>query len=313
MPPLLVIAGPTAAGKTGLSLRLAEALAGEGIPAEIVSADSRQVYRGMDIGTAKVSAADRERVRHHGLDLVEPPEPFSVADYVRHVADALTGIGDGGALAILVGGTGLYLRAVGRGLPVDELPFDPEVRERLEGDLERDGLDAAAERLTSVAPRLAAGTDLRNPRRVVRALEIALIAGDRPRPALTGYAGPSAWIGLDVPADRLRTAIAERAAAQFAGGLLDEAEALRLRYGPELRAFSAMGYREAFDVLDGRCVVADAIELDSRRTWAFAQRQRTWFRSERDIAWLPAGPDDPDPLSAALLTARRLVTLPAGT
>ena len=120
MPPLLVIAGPTAAGKTGLSLRLAEALAGEGIPADIVSADSRQVYRGMDIGTAKVSAADRERVRHHGLDLVEPPEPFSVADYVRHVADALTGIGDRGALAILVGGTGLYLRAVGRGLPVDE-------------------------------------------------------------------------------------------------------------------------------------------------------------------------------------------------
>ena len=173
LPPLLVIAGATATGKTGLSIAVAEALAGDGIPAEIISADSRQVYRGLDIGTAKASAADRAGVPHHGIDLVEPDEPFTLADFASHAREALAGIASRGAIAILVGGTGLYLRAMARGIDTDALPSDPILRASLEADLKRDGLEPLVERLQAAAPRRAARTDLRNPRRVVRALEIA--------------------------------------------------------------------------------------------------------------------------------------------
>src|SRR6185295_19750422 len=127
-PPLLVIAGSTATGKSGLSLAVARALRDEGVAAEVISADSRHVFRGLDIGTAKVSAADRADVPHHGLDLVEPDEPFSVADFVRHATGALGGIAERDGLAILVGGTGLYLRAVARGLDPDALPSDRDTR-----------------------------------------------------------------------------------------------------------------------------------------------------------------------------------------
>ena len=138
-----MIAGPTATGKTGLSLALARALRADGIPAQIISADSRQVFRGLDIGTAKVSPADRADVPHHGLDLVEPDEPYSVADFVRHARAALAGIAQRRGLAILVGGTGLYLRAVARGLDTEALPSDPVVRAAVEARLEAEGLEAA--------------------------------------------------------------------------------------------------------------------------------------------------------------------------
>ncbi|MGZ8527590.1 MAG: tRNA (adenosine(37)-N6)-dimethylallyltransferase MiaA [Candidatus Limnocylindrales bacterium] len=291
VPPLLVIAGATATGKTGLSLRLAERLRSEGVPAEIVSADSRQVYRGLDVGTAKVEPAERARIPHHGLDLVEPDEAFSVADYAEHVRGVLAGIAARGGLAILVGGTGLYLRAVARGLPTDALPNDPAIRARLEAELERDGLSALADRLTALAPSRAAAVDLRNPRRVIRALEIAELQGDAPLPALRGYPGPLAWLGLQVETATHGEWIAARARAQFAGGLLDEARQLRERFDPDLPAFSAIGYREAWDVLDRRLTLDDAIALDIQRNVAFAKRQRTWFRAEPAIAWLDAAGD----------------------
>jgi tRNA dimethylallyltransferase len=293
-PPLVVVAGATATGKTGLSLRLADWLRGRGIGAEIVSADSRQVYRGLDVGTAKVDAVDRGRVPHHGLDLVDPDEPFSVAEYADAARRALTGIARRGGVALLVGGTGLYLRAVARGMATDELPSDAALRMRLETDLERDGLSALTARLANLAPSSAARIDLHNPRRVVRALEIAELRGDAPLPAPLGYPGPVTWIGLQVdPAIGARW-IDARARAQFAGGLLDEARELRERFDPGLRAFSAIGYREAWDVLDGGSRLEDAVALDARRTVAFARRQKTWFRSEPGIAWLDAA-GDPDP------------------
>ncbi|HEY5474229.1 MAG TPA: hypothetical protein VIK32_13690, partial [Candidatus Limnocylindrales bacterium] len=151
-PPLVVVAGSTASGKTALSLDLAEALAARGIPAEIISADSRQVYRGMDIGTAKVTPEERARVPHHGLDLVDPDQPFSVADYADHVSVALAGIAERGAVAILAGGTGFYLRAIARGLAVDELPWDGDVREAIEATLVADGLPALVAELQHLAP-----------------------------------------------------------------------------------------------------------------------------------------------------------------
>ena len=306
-PPLIVVAGPTATGKTEFAIALAEALIERGRPAEIISADSRQVFRGLDIGTAKASAADQARVPHHGLDLVEPDQPFSVADFVAHAAPALEGLGRRGGIAILAGGTGLYLRAIARGIDTGALPSDAAVRARLEADLLRDGLDPLVERLVAIAPGLAESVDLRNPRRVVRALEIAELQGDTPRPPAKGYPGPVIWLGLDLEPASHRARITERTRAQFDGGLLDEARGLRERFDPGLPAFSAIGYREAWAALDGQLGRDAALELVVQRTGAFAKRQRTWFRAEPEIVWLPAGTDP-----ATVVTSGRLAAVLGG-
>lgn len=297
LPPLVVICGATATGKTGLSLGLARLIAG----AEIVSADSRQVYRGMDIGTAKVSAADRALVEHHGLDLVGPDAPFSAADYQRAALDALHAIAARGGVALLVGGTGLYLRAVGRGLPLDETGSDPEARAGLERRLVGEGLHSLVAELRSRAPATAERTDTANPRRVVRALERVTVEGDRPPPAPRGYPARSVWIGLRLDAPEHSRRIEERARVQFAEGLLDEAASLRERFDPSTSAFSAVGYREAFRVLDGEMTVEQAIDQTVARTRQLARRQRTWFRAEPDVNWLDG---QADPLDAALALAR---------
>ncbi len=299
-PPLLVICGPTATGKTALSLAIAEQLPG----AEIISADSRQVYRGMDIGTAKVSPADRARVPHHGLDIVDPDQRFTAADYVAHAHTALRGIGQRGGLAILVGGTGLYLRAVARGMPLDETGSGPQIRQRIEQQLAGEGLHTLVARLRSTAPGVAARTDLANPRRVVRALERVELVGDQPPPSPRGYPGQVAWLGLDTERQAHDRWIAERARAQLKGGLIEEASALRAAYDPALPAFSAVGYREAFAVLDGQLTLDAAIELNAHRNRQLARRQRTWFRAEEGVEWLDASADT---LPRALEVARGLV------
>jgi tRNA dimethylallyltransferase len=305
-PPLLVIAGATATGKTGLAIDVAERLAGEGIAAEIISADSRQVYRGLDIGTAKVSPAERRGIPHHGLDLVAPSSPFTLADFADHARGALDQIGARNGLAILAGGTGLYLRAVARGIATDILPADPDIRARLEAEFIEIGLQPLVDRLRAVAPERAAVVDIRNPRRVVRALEIAAVDGGAGRlPEPRGYDGPVAWIGLAVDRPAHLAWIAHRARAQFDAGLVEEARALRQRYDPGLPAFSAIGYREAWAVLDGTMDREAAIEEDARRNAAFAKRQRTWFRAEPDIEWLDVTAGAP--IDAALAAAHRLV------
>ncbi len=291
VPPLVVIAGATATGKTGLAIALAESLRAAGRVAEIVSADSRQVYRGLDIGTAKVGPAERARVPHHGLDLVDPDEPFTLADFVAHAEGALRSIAARDGVALLVGGTGLYLRAVGRGIDLAGLPSDAGLRRSIEADLTERGLPPLVARLEATAPRLAGTVDRRNPRRVVRALEIALLAGDVARPAPVGYPGRSLWLGLRLDPAVHRSWIAARARAQFDAGLVDEARALRERFDPSLPAFSAIGYREAWALLDGRIGREEAIDLDATRNVAFARRQRTWFRTEPGIAWLDVAAD----------------------
>ena len=305
LPPLIVIAGATATGKTALSLELANLIPG----AEIISADSRQVYRDMDIGTAKVTAEQRSLVPHHALDLVDPDEPFSAADYRRAALDALHSIAARGGVALLVGGTGLYLRTVARGVALDETGSDSAIRAELESRLERDGLDALVVELRSIAPAVAAATDLANPRRVVRALERAMVLGDvLPEPPL-GYAAPSVWIGLKLDQAAQAWRIEDRVRAQFASGLLDEARELRLRYDPGLRSFSAVGYHEAFAVLDGSFSTDEAIQRTAARTRQVARRQRTWFRAEPDINWLDAARHTTDDLTPATLRLLRS-TLP---
>jgi tRNA dimethylallyltransferase len=260
----------------------------EALGAEIVSADSRQVYRGMHIGTAKVAGADRARVPHHGLDLVDPDERFTAADFRRYALGVLAGIAERGRPAVLVGGTGLYLRAVARGLPMGTAGDDPVVRAELEARLATEGLPSLLAELRSIAPTAFALVDRANHRRVIRAIERARIHGDTPPPAPEGYPAPVTWLGVAPGPDHAQV-IEARVRDQFRDGLLDEAAALRDRYGEDLVPFGAMGYREAFDVLAGRRALGSAILRDVERTRAYASRQRTWFRSEPDIHWLPTG------------------------
>ena len=306
VPPLIVVAGATASGKTALSLALAEALARDGIAAEIISADSRQVYRGMDIGTAKVTKEERARVRHHGLDLVDPDRAFSVADYTAAAGMALAGISGRGAVAILAGGTGFYLRAVARGLALDDLPWDEEVRGAVESVLASEGLPVLVAELRQIAPSRVASIDLRNPRRVVRAVEVARLRGDAPLPEPKGYGRDVLWLGLSVPQPVLREQIKLRAQAQFDAGLIDETRDLIARYDASLRSFSGIGYAEAVAVIQGSIGLAEAIEIDARRNVMYARRQATWFRREPGICWLDAAKSLP--LDEALDAARGFLT-----
>ena len=306
-PPLIVLGGPTATGKTGLAIRLALALAEAGRPGEILSADSRQVYRGMDIGTAKPAMAERQGVTHHLLDLVEPDAPFSVADFIRAAGPVLGALATEGKIALLVGGTGLWLRALATGLDVDASPADPVVRAMLEAELASDGLPAVAARLRHLAPVTAARTDLDNPRRVVRALEIATLRGDGPSAALLGYGAPVLRLNLGLEAGLNRAWIERRATGQLEAGLPDEAARLRLRYGSTLRSMSAIGYQEAFDLLDGRLTRAQFLEVNVARNVMFARRQRTWFRSDT-FGDVQVELDAADaPFDAALEAARRFL------
>ncbi len=259
----------------------------------------------MDVGTAKPTLAERRAVPHHGLDLVEPDAPFSVADFVGHADGVLADLAARDGVAILVGGTGFWIRAIAGGIALDALPWDARLRASLDEDLVRDGLAPLVERLRSRAPGLAAATDLRNPRRVVRALEIAILRGDGPLPAPRGYPGTLLRITLDVADHAVHRAwIARRAQAQLDGGILDEASALRARFALTLPAFSAIGYREAWGLLDGRLDRTGYLAVNVQRNVAFARRQRTWFRREPVELNLDAA--DPGSMRRAVAAALRI-------
>lgn len=284
---------------------MAERLLARGIPAEVVSADSRQIYRGLDIGTAKATPGERARVVHHGIDLVDPDQAFSVAGFRSHALGALEAIGERGGVGILAGGTGFWLRAVSLGIDTEALPFDADVRATLEAELTGDGVAALAARLRARAPNLAARTDLHNPRRVVRALEIATLQGDATLPEPVGYPAPILGLQLVLQTSEHVRRIGARARAQFDEGLVEEARGLRARFDPSLPAFSAIGYRESWSFLDGEITLEQAIDLDARRNVHFAKRQRTWFRSERSLAIVDAT-GDPAPVALAMLDQFRV-------
>jgi tRNA dimethylallyltransferase len=299
--------GPTATGKTDLSLALAGTL-----PLEVLVADSRQVYRGMDVGTAKVGAADRRRVAHHLLDLVEPDEPFTVAQWVERARALVPEIAARGALPMLVGGTGLYVSALVDGLDFAAQPWSPEVRSRLAEELETEGLAVLAERLVRLDPVSGASTDLRNPRRVLRALERAELAGERSSYSVRAepYPGRVGLIGLTRPLPVLDVRVGERAAAMFHGRLLEETRALLERgFAPELPALTGHGYAEAARHLAGEWSLEEAIAVTARRVRRYTRRQLSWFRRDRRIVWLDAGErpaDDPGLVRQGTDLLRRL-------
>lgn len=277
---ILVVTGPTGSGKSSLSLPLARAL-----DAEIVSMDSRQVYRGMDVGTAKVSLADRARVRHHGLDLLEPRERYSAGRFARDARRWIRGIQGRGRLPLLVGGTGFFLRALTDPI-FREPPMDSERRRRLRarlGSFDTGKLQAWARVLDPVRAEMAAAGD---PQRLIRTLEVALLSG-RPLSWWHEHGEPEAppvrafVVVLALPRDELDRRLEQRARAMVASGLLDEVRRL-LEAGcrADDPGMSGTGYREMAAHLRGEVTLDEALEDMTVATRQYARRQMTWFRNQ---------------------------------
>jgi tRNA dimethylallyltransferase len=302
--PIAAIVGPTASGKTDLALAVARDL-----PVEILVADSRQVYRGMDLGTAKPSAAGRAAVPHHLLDLVSPGEPFSVATWAAAARGVIPEVIGRGRLPLVVGGNGLYLAALLDGYLFESAPA-PGQRAELNRELASAGVAALAERLHAADPAAAARIDLRNPRRVTRALERAATTGTAEPPAGRGWAGPIRLIGISRPTAILNRRIDQRAAWLFANGLLDEVRALiAAGHDPTRAPLTSHGYGEAARHLAGEWSLEQAVTVTALRTRQYAKRQRTWFRRDARITWLEAGDapgDDPELVRRAVRLVRRL-------
>ena len=306
MNPIICIAGPTASGKTALAVALARELDGE-----VVSCDSMQVYKRMDIGTAKPSPEERQGIPHHMIDVAEPWEDYSVSRYCADAAPIVEDIVSRGKTAIIAGGTGLYMDSLIRGN--DFAPFPSTgIRERLEREADREGMEALLTRLRAVDPEAAARLHLSDRKRIIRAMEVYLETGEtitahnRRTQALPPRFSP-VWLGLDFESRaELYSRIDRRVDVMLEAGLLEEIRAL-LRSGiPEkCTAMQAIGYKEFTDALDGRCTVeaaADQVRQSSRR---YAKRQLTWFRRNGRIHWLRRGPGEG---SAEILAfARRIL------
>ena len=289
-PPVVVISGPTAAGKSALGLRLALRFG-----AEIVNADSMQVYRYMDIGTAKPSPEERARVPHHLIDVVTPDVAYNAGRYTTDARAAEARIRARGRRVLLVGGTGLYLRAFLEGLAT-QVPADPELRRALEEEHAR-AVRAGDEgrlhrRLAAVDAETAARLHPRDRVRIVRALELFEATGERPSELhRAGRRASPVYRALQLVVDPGRETLARRIDARcesmLARGLLQEVRRLRERgYGPELPAMRAIGYRHMQPVIDGHDTLAHVLELMKRDTRQFARRQRTWWRAVPDAVWV---------------------------
>jgi tRNA dimethylallyltransferase len=293
--PILALVGATASGKTGLSLDLAERLGGE-----VVNTDAMQVYRGMDVGTAKLPVAERRGVPHHLLDLFEVTEPATVALFQGWAREAIADIRGRGATPVLVGGSALYTRAI-----VDRFEFpgtDDSLRRELEVELERVGSRALHQRLADVDPEAAAQILPDNGRRVVRALEVIALTG-RPFSASLPrleYADPlTLQVGVDIDRPTLDARIDRRVDEMFASGFVEEVEALLGRGLREGRtANRAIGYREVVGYLDGDRSLAEATEQTKTATRRFARRQDSWFRKDPRIVWVDH--DDPERVAKVL-------------
>ncbi|RKT53351.1 tRNA (adenosine(37)-N6)-dimethylallyltransferase MiaA [Saccharothrix australiensis] len=284
----IAVVGPTATGKSDLAVRLAVALGGE-----VVNADSMQFYRGMDIGTAKVTPAERQGVPHHLLDVLDVTEPASVAVYQREARAVVESVLAAGRVPILVGGSGLYVQAV-----LDDLVFpgtDDRVRAQLEGELAVFGAEVLHARLAELDPAAALAILPTNGRRVVRALEVIELTG-QPFSATLPKPGPARYgtvlVGLDRAVAELDERVDRRVDRMFAAGLVEEVRALEavgLRDGRT--ASRALGYQQVLAAFDGEYDLATAARETAQATRRFVRRQRSWFRRDRRVTWFDAGAD----------------------
>ena len=294
--PLIAIVGPTAAGKSGLAVELAQRFGGE-----IVNGDSRQVYRRMDIGTAKPTLKERDLVPHHLVDMVDPDEPYSLALYLEQARKAIQGIQERGKLPVLVGGTGQYIRGLLEGFHAPQVPPNPSLRARLEAQAVDEGHEALWRRLQDVDPAAASRIDPRNVRRVIRALEVYQETGIPFSQAQRREKPPyRAWvIGLTLERPLLYERIDRRVEAMVEMGWPQEvAHLLEKGYEPELPSMSSLGYREMAAYVRGELPLEEAVARIKTATHRFARHQYAWFRlGDPRICWLDA--DVPETASSA--------------
>ncbi len=298
--PLVAIVGPTASGKTDTAIRLARAVGGE-----VISADSRYLYRGMDIGVAKPTEEEMAGVPHHLIDVADPTEDYSLALYQRDAYRAIEETLARGHLPILAGGTPLYVNALLEGWRIPEAPPDPGFRAQMERLADEEGFEALHARLAEIDPGAAARIPPSNVRRVIRALEIFHTTGRR-MTELEGKVPPpyrALKIGLALPREALYERIDRRAEAQIASGLVDEVRGLLARgVPPDAPAMSAIGYGEIVGYLQGRWSLEAAVERIKYHTHRYARHQLTWLRRMRGVHWLD--PREPDFFDRVLALVR---------
>jgi tRNA dimethylallyltransferase len=289
--PLVVLVGPTASGKTALALHIAEEFGGE-----IVSCDAVAVYRGMDIGSAKPTAEERARVRHHAIDILNANEASTAGDYARAARAALADIADRGRLPIVTGGTGLYLRALLEGL-APAPPRDEGLREKLRTRAAERGPEYLHRLLQRVDAKAAESIHQNDTPKLIRSLEVTLAARlpqskqwQAGRDALKGFRVLK--LGLNPPRAALYERINERAARMFTEGLVEETRGLRERFGDDCRALGSLGYAQAMSVLRGEMTMAEAIAAAQQGHRNYAKRQLTWFRRDPEIQWIAGFGDD---------------------
>nr|WP_256472579.1 MULTISPECIES: tRNA (adenosine(37)-N6)-dimethylallyltransferase MiaA [Corynebacterium] len=294
----VAIVGPTASGKSSLSLALAHELDGE-----IVNVDSMQLYRGMDIGTAKLPLAERQGIPHHLLDIWEVTKTASVAEYQQRAVETVEEISNRGKLPILVGGSMLYMQSL-----VDAWQFpptDPEVRGRYESLLKEIGIDRLHAQLAAVDPVAASIIEDRDPRRTVRALEVIELTGKPFQASQPPKNAPTRWgtrmIGLETTPEWLNPRIAQRTDAMFEQGLIDEIHRLVGQgLAKDSTAGRAIGYAQGLGVIDGHLTIDEACEDTKLRTRRYVRRQKSWFRRDKRITWIDAANYDVAELVAQL-------------
>ncbi|NJM96217.1 MAG: tRNA (adenosine(37)-N6)-dimethylallyltransferase MiaA [Phormidesmis sp. RL_2_1] len=279
----MIVVGPTASGKSGLAMAIAQRW-----PAAILSADSRQVYREFDIGTAKPSMADRQAVPHYFVDICKPTETLTVADYQQQAQGVIAQLQTKGEqLPLLVGGTGLYVNAIAKGLKIPQVL--PHLK--LRSQLANLGQPHCYTLLQQVDPAAAARIHANDQVRTLRALEVFYVTGC----TISSQQGknppsyPILYIGLACDADELRSRIVKRTHQMIQAGLAEEVTRLIDKYGPDLPLLETLGYAEMQPYLAGQCTIETAMERIVQHTCQFAKRQRTWFRKEPNIEWFPAG------------------------